>query len=198
MGDPEEMAKRLEAPHYWMSGSADGHEGENDAPREAASMIRILAADNGTLRAEVADQKRMRAEEKAKIITLREQLRQREARRPAREKRKANAAAQRQRDEDNGGRDLTQLADCNRKIVAQREEIARLGAKIAEALAAERWQPIETAPRDGTRIDVWVPDTGRVTDAAFLGQVLLPDGRTVHQHVEERGMLPAIEGPKPK
>lgn len=30
-------------------------------------------------------------------------------------------------------------------------------------------------------------------DAAFLGQVLLPDGRTLHRHIEERGMLPALE-----
>lgn len=33
-------------------------------------------------------------------------------------------------------------------------------------------------------------------DAAFLGQILLPDGRTVHQHVEAKGILPQIEGPK--
>lgn len=33
-------------------------------------------------------------------------------------------------------------------------------------------------------------------DAAFLGQILLADGRTVHQHVEDKGMLPQIEGPK--
>lgn len=33
-------------------------------------------------------------------------------------------------------------------------------------------------------------------DAAFLGQILLPDGRTIHQHVEDKGMLPQIEGPK--
>ena len=33
-------------------------------------------------------------------------------------------------------------------------------------------------------------------DAAFLGQILLPDGRTIHQHVEDKGMLPQIGGPK--
>mgnify|MGYP007007270690 FL=1 len=33
-------------------------------------------------------------------------------------------------------------------------------------------------------------------DSAFLGQILLPDGRTVHQHVEAKGILPQIEGPK--
>lgn len=27
-------------------------------------------------------------------------------------------------------------------------------------------------------------------DGAFLGQILLPDGRTVHSHVDERGLLP--------
>lgn len=33
-------------------------------------------------------------------------------------------------------------------------------------------------------------------DAAFLGQILLPSGETVHQMIETRGMLPAIEAPK--
>ena len=34
-----DLVQRLRAPHYWMSGSAEGHEGENNAPREAADEI---------------------------------------------------------------------------------------------------------------------------------------------------------------
>ena len=41
------LADRLEAPAYWMSGSRYGHEGENDAPREAAAAIRALVAERG-------------------------------------------------------------------------------------------------------------------------------------------------------
>lgn len=34
-------------------------------------------------------------------------------------------------------------------------------------------------------------------DAAFLSQILLPDGRTIHERVEQSDMLPRLEGPKP-
>lgn len=30
------------------------------------------------------------------------------------------------------------------------------------------WQPIETAPKDGTKIDVWCPGYGRIADARFV------------------------------
>lgn len=33
------IVERLRAPAYWMSGSNDGHEGENLAPLEAADTI---------------------------------------------------------------------------------------------------------------------------------------------------------------
>jgi uncharacterized small protein (DUF1192 family) len=46
-----EIVKRLLAPAYWISGSAEGHEGENNAPREAADEITRLIA---RLREEVA------------------------------------------------------------------------------------------------------------------------------------------------
>jgi hypothetical protein len=43
MAEPKwDIVDRLEAPAYWMSGSSEGHEGENDAPREAAAEIRRL------------------------------------------------------------------------------------------------------------------------------------------------------------
>lgn len=32
------------------------------------------------------------------------------------------------------------------------------------------WQPIETAPHDGTKIDLWHPDNGRYTDAFWCKQ----------------------------
>lgn len=43
MGE-RDIVQRLRAPAYWMSGSAQGHEGENDAPREAANEIDRLRA----------------------------------------------------------------------------------------------------------------------------------------------------------
>lgn len=39
-----DIVKRLQAPAYWISGSNEGHEGENDAPREAAAEIERLRA----------------------------------------------------------------------------------------------------------------------------------------------------------
>ena len=39
------MTAKLRAPQYWMSGSDEGHEGENDSPREAADMMEALAAE---------------------------------------------------------------------------------------------------------------------------------------------------------
>lgn len=38
------MLARLRGPYYWMSGSEEYHEGENDAPFEAADMLEVLAA----------------------------------------------------------------------------------------------------------------------------------------------------------
>lgn len=45
MSDYNELLERLEAPAYWFSGSADGHEAENDTPYEAATAIRTLLAE---------------------------------------------------------------------------------------------------------------------------------------------------------
>lgn len=51
--------------------------------------------------------------------------------------------------------------------------------------------------RDWIKGQLTAVETGILSfDAAFLGQILLPDGRTVHDHVEQREMLPALEGPK--
>lgn len=51
--------------------------------------------------------------------------------------------------------------------------------------------------RDWIKGQLTAIETGILTfDSAFLGQILLPDGRTVHKHIEERDMLPALEAPK--
>lgn len=40
----DDLKERLRAPSYWMSGSSEGHEGENNAPFEAAARIEALEA----------------------------------------------------------------------------------------------------------------------------------------------------------
>ena len=47
-----DIVERLRAPTYWISGSSEGHEGENSAPLEAADEIEKLRA---ALREIVAD-----------------------------------------------------------------------------------------------------------------------------------------------
>ena len=44
------LADRLDAPDHWISGSADGHEGENTAPYEAAAALRVLVAERQAIR----------------------------------------------------------------------------------------------------------------------------------------------------
>ena len=44
------LADRLEAPAYWFSGSDEGHEGENAAPREAAAALRAIVAERQALK----------------------------------------------------------------------------------------------------------------------------------------------------
>jgi hypothetical protein len=58
--DYQKLIERLNAPAYWMSGSSDGHEGENDAPREAAEVISTLLKERDAL---VHDLKRSMARE---------------------------------------------------------------------------------------------------------------------------------------
>jgi hypothetical protein len=44
---PEAAAKMIQSlrgPHYWMSGSDQGHEGENDVPYRSADMLEAFAA----------------------------------------------------------------------------------------------------------------------------------------------------------
>lgn len=51
--------------------------------------------------------------------------------------------------------------------------------------------------RDWIKGQLTAIETGILSfDAAFLGQILLPDGRTVHGAIQAKGMLPALEGPR--
>jgi len=50
--------------------------------------------------------------------------------------------------------------------------------------------------RDWIKGQVTAVETGILSfDAAFLGQILLPNGQTIHERVAETEMLPQIEGP---
>ena len=40
-----DIVERLRAPAYWISGSDEGHEGDNSAPMEAARTIEILRVE---------------------------------------------------------------------------------------------------------------------------------------------------------
>lgn len=52
--------------------------------------------------------------------------------------------------------------------------------------------------RDWIRGQITAIECGILTfDSAFLGQILLPDGRTIHERVAASDMLPALEAPKP-
>jgi hypothetical protein len=51
--------------------------------------------------------------------------------------------------------------------------------------------------RDWIKGQLMAIETGILSfDAAFLGQILLPSGKTVHEQIEEKNMLPALEAPK--
>lgn len=51
--------------------------------------------------------------------------------------------------------------------------------------------------RDWIKGQVMAIETGVLTfEGAFLGQILLPTGKTVLEQVEAANMLPRIEGPK--
>jgi hypothetical protein len=47
-----DIVEKLRAPAYWMSGSNEVHEGENDAPRQAADEIDRLREQDEAIRAE--------------------------------------------------------------------------------------------------------------------------------------------------
>ena len=48
-----DIVERLLAPAYWMSGSSEGHEGDNSAPIEAAKTIESLRSELAKVNMEV-------------------------------------------------------------------------------------------------------------------------------------------------
>ncbi|MFN3303145.1 MAG: hypothetical protein ACK44A_05425 [Roseateles sp.] len=52
--------------------------------------------------------------------------------------------------------------------------------------------------RDWIKGQITAIETGILSfEGAFLGQILLPSGRTVLEHARESKLLPMLEGPKP-
>lgn len=86
-------------------------------------------------------------------------------------------------------------------LLTQRGQAARKAQKkgpwTEQAALKQGSVAVWSILRDWIKAQVTAVECGVLKfDAAFLGQILLPDGRTVHQHVEEREMLPALEAPK--
>lgn len=51
--------------------------------------------------------------------------------------------------------------------------------------------------RDWIKGQLTAIETGVLSfDAAFLGQILLPTGQTIHERIEQSDMMPALEAPK--
>lgn len=69
-----DIVERLRAPAYWMSGSNEGHEGENNAPREAADTITALRAENERLKSTIVAQETLIRSHEAEAERLREAL----------------------------------------------------------------------------------------------------------------------------
>jgi hypothetical protein len=77
------------------------------------------------------------------------------------------------------------------------------GRASAKKLAAEK-KAMEIAStavysilRDWIKGQVTAIETGILTfEGAFLGQILLPSGKTVLEHAAQSKLLPALEGPK--
>lgn len=64
------------------------------------------------------------------------------------------------------------LAEAERHCRIYEENSARERANTESAESAlaqlkEGWRPIETAPKDGTRVDLWVPPYGRIVNCLW-------------------------------
>ena len=73
------------------------------------------------------------------------------------------------------------------------------GTKVAHELKALKQAEISVCSilRDWIKDQVMAIETGILTfEGAFLGQILLPTGKTVLEQVHAAQMLPQIEGPK--
>ena len=146
MTDNAELVKRLRAPHYWISGSSEGHEGENDVPGLAADRIEALTA-----RAEAAEERAMEENDKrwdhvaaiealtarvnTQIPALKQVVAEREARIDALEKENARVPELErflQAGYDQIQAQFLQIAELDHRIAALEEENARLNAIIAD------------------------------------------------------------------
>lgn len=78
------------------------------------------------------------------------------------------------------------------------------GDQKAKELAAERKAmhiasvAVYSILRDWIKGQITAVETGILTfEGAFLGQIMLPNGRTVLEHAEQAQLLPQLGGPKP-
>lgn len=74
------------------------------------------------------------------------------------------------------------------------------GSKVAHEAKALKQAEISVCSilRDWLKGQVMAIETGVLTfEGAFLGQILLPSGKTVLDEVRDGRVLPALEGPKP-
>jgi hypothetical protein len=177
-----DITEKLYAPAYWISGSAEGHEGENDAPyRDAAEIDRLrddaarLAAENEKLRAAITPRPIEEAPKDREVIGVErppfEDCNYFHMGRWNKEHQKFMADAG--YDRDTGAQrwafcGVTHYIDPQSvpllpehifedgDIAIEDETRTALQDKSDEP-AVTQWQPIETAPKDGRSILVWAP-----------------------------------------
>jgi hypothetical protein len=74
---------------------------------------------------------------------------------------------------------------------------SRKGAWTEATAVAQGQIAVYSMLRDWIKGQVTAVETGILSfDAAFLGQILLPDGRTVHERITQTDMLPALAAPQ--
>lgn len=82
-------------------------------------------------------------------------------------------------------------------------DLARDGGKAKKDAAQRKAMDIASVAvysilRDWIKGQITAVETGILTfEGAFLGQILLPTGKTVLEHATTSKLLPALEGPKP-
>ena len=136
----DDLVERLKAPHYWMSGSDEGHEGENDAPREAADAVTSLR----TQLAEVTAQRDAARKEEREACALLAA---------------ANEAAAARLEE--LWRETSAYQAAQIRALTPTDAAAALSRMLAEARADEREQCAKAAE------NVAKPMTGKVATAVY-------------------------------
>lgn len=103
------------------------------------------------------------------------------------------------------GRDVTVPASFRGYAAAWLREHPYNSSRMRKSQAQHEREAIEQAQlsvcsvlRDWIKGQVTAVEVGILTfEGAFLGQIMLPNGRTVLDEVAQRDMLPALEAPKP-